>query len=90
MLINIYIYLIWNYTIKEAFNQPRYGRLYNYEYSIILGSNNNCIIMNFLYDGIYNMEYSCIHITILDGNFMNMPLIINKVNYSYIDADDTS
>ena len=35
------------------------------------------------------MKYECINITILDGNVMNTSLIINKVNYGAIDADDT-
>ena len=30
--------LPWNYTIKEARNQPIYGRVFNCKYSIIRGS----------------------------------------------------
>ena len=39
--------LSWGYKIKEAVNQPRYGRFYNCKYSQILGYYNNFILMNF-------------------------------------------
>ena len=35
--------LLHNY-IKEAVNQPIYGRFYNWKYYHILGCNNNCIL----------------------------------------------
>ena len=37
----------WYSKIKETFNQPRYGRVYNQKYSQILGCHNNLIIMIF-------------------------------------------
>ena len=36
------------------------------------------------------MDYECIHRTILDGNVMNMSLIILKGNDGSIDAKNTS
>ena len=36
------------------------------------------------------MDHECINITILDGNVMNMSLIITKGDYGSIDADDYS
>ena len=44
--------------------------------------------MNFLYDGTENLEYECINQTILNGNVMNMTLIIMEGNYGAIYADD--
>ena len=46
--------------------------------------------MNFTDDGIDEVEYEHINITIIDGNFTNISLIIYKVNYGDIDADDNS
>ena len=81
--------LPWGSTIKEACNQPIYGRVYNCKYSLIIGSHNNCIIMNFLDIGTDNVEYEYINITIFDGNVMNISLIITKGNYGAIDAKYT-
>ena len=39
--------LSWDSKTKEAFNQPRYGRVYNYKYSQIFGCHDNLILMNF-------------------------------------------
>ena len=44
--------------------------------------------MNFLDDGTENVEYEYINRTILDDNVLNMSLIILKVNYVTIDADN--
>ena len=60
----------WDYTIKEACNYPRYGRVYNCKYSITLSSENNWIILKFLDDGTDNVEYDKIYRTIIDGNVM--------------------
>ena len=46
--------------------------------------------MNFRYDKTDNVKYECIYRTILDGNFMNMYLIITKQSYCAIDADHNS
>ena len=43
----------WDSKIKEAVNQPRYGRVNNFESSQILGCHNNWIIMNYVDDGTY-------------------------------------
>ena len=52
-----------------------------------LDSVNNWIMMNFLDDGTYEVEYKHINLTILDGNVLNMYLIIMEVNYCDIYAD---
>ena len=39
--------LPWYSTTKEAFNQPRYGRVYNCKHPLITDSNNNWITINF-------------------------------------------
>ena len=57
-------------------------------YSIIIGSFNNWIIMIFLYDVKDEEYYKHINITILDGNVMNVYLIVMEGNYGSIDADD--
>ena len=43
------IYIYWDPKIKEAVNRHRYGRVYSYKYSQILGCRNNLIVMSFLY-----------------------------------------
>ena len=43
--------------------------------------------MNSLYDVTNNMEYGFINRTILDGNIMNIFLIITEENYGDIDDD---
>ena len=43
--------------------------------------------MNFLYDGTDIVEYEFIHGTIIDGNVINMSLIITEVKYVTIDTD---
>ena len=37
----------WNSRTKEEVNQPRYGRVYNFKYSQIIGCHNNWILMIF-------------------------------------------
>ena len=68
--------LSWDSKTKEAFNQPRYGRVYNCKYSQIPGCHNNWIIMNYFDDGIYEENCKRNNQTIIDGNVMNMYLII--------------
>ena len=46
--------------------------------------------MNFIYYRTHEVEYEIINRTIIDGNFSNISLIISKVNYGDIYADDTS
>ena len=46
--------------------------------------------MNFIDDGRDEVEYEKINITIIDGDFTNISLIIYKGNYYAIDAYDTS
>ena len=38
---------------KEAFNHPRYGRVYNCNYSKIIGCHNNWIMIYIFNDGTY-------------------------------------
>ena len=78
----------WDSKIKEAVNQPRYGRVYNCKYSQILGCHNNCILMNCLDDGTDEYYYKNINRTILDGNVMKMSLIFMELNYDEIDTDN--
>ena len=75
---------------KEAFNQPRYSRVYNFKYSKIIGCQNNWIIMIF-FDDETDEEY-CKHINqnILDVNVMNMSLIVMEGNYGDIYSDNSS
>ena len=46
--------------------------------------------MNIIDDGLDDEDYEFINKTILDGNVMNMFLIISKDKYDAIDADDNS
>ena len=46
--------------------------------------------MNFPDDGRDNYEYECINRTILDGNVVNMSLVITEGNYGDIEADDST
>ena len=82
--------LYWDSKIKEAFNQPRYGIFYNYKYSQIIGCHNNFILMVFLDDGTDEEYYKNINRTILDGNVMNMYLVIMEGKFGAIDTDDSS
>ena len=81
--------LSWYPKIKEALNQPRYGRFYSYKYSQILGCRNNWLLMNFLDDGTDEEYYEKINRTILDGNVMNVSLIFIEGKYGAIDTDDS-
>ena len=45
-------------------------------------------MMNYLDDGTYEEDYKHINQTILDGNAMNMSLIIMEGHYGAIDYDD--
>ena len=65
-----------------------WGEVYTCMYSLIIGYRNNWVIMNFLYNGTDNLDYELINITLLDGHFMNISLIITELNYGTIDADD--
>ena len=47
--------LPWDSKIKDACNQPRYGRVYDCKYYLIVESHNNWIIMNFTDDGTYDL-----------------------------------
>ena len=82
--------LPWDFNIKYAYNQPIYRRVYDCKCPLILGSHNNWIVSNFIDYGTYTVEYEFINRTILDGNVMNIYLVILKGNYGAIDADDTS
>ena len=48
------------------------GEYFYWNYSLILGSRNDLIIINFIDDGTDDMEYKHINITILDVHFANM------------------
>ena len=67
-----------------------YGRVHNCNYSQILGCHNNWIIMNFVDYGTEEEYYEQINWDILDGNVMNMSLIIMEGKYGAIDADNSS
>ena len=43
--------LSWDSKIKEAVDQPRYGRVYSFKYSQIIGCHHNCILMKCFDDG---------------------------------------
>ena len=60
----------------EAFNQQRYVRVYNWKCYIILGYSNNCIRTNFLDDVTDEWEYKHNNRNIVDGNVMNISLIV--------------
>ena len=45
--------------------------------------------MIFIYNGTENVEYEWINITILDGNVMNMYLVITEGNNGYIYDNDS-
>ena len=77
-------------TIKDTRNQTKYRKVYDCKYSLVIGSHNNWIIINFLGYGTDNVEYEFIDRTILYGNIMNMSLIVLKGNYGDIDAYETS
>ena len=59
-------------------NHPGYGRLYNYKYYQILGCCNNWILMIILDDETNEENYEHINRTILDGNEINMSVIITE------------
>ena len=79
--------LSWDYKIKYARNQPRYERVYDCKYSLIIGSHNNWIIINFIDDGTYEREYDHINIKILDSNVTDISSIISEGTFCAIDAD---
>ena len=82
--------LYWGYKIKEAVNNPRYGSDYNCKCSQIIGCRNNWILMNSLDDRTYEEYYENMNRTILDGNMMNIYLIVMEVKYGAIDTEDYS
>ena len=57
--------LPWDTKIKYACNKTRYGRVYDCNYYLIIGSQNNWIIMDFLNDGTDEVEYEQINIKYL-------------------------
>ena len=63
--------LPWGSKIKAACNHPRYGIVYDCKYSLILVSNNNWILINFIDDWTDEVHYENINRTILDGNVKN-------------------
>ena len=46
--------------------------------------------MNFIDDGIDDVEYKQINRTILDGNVTKMTLVISKVKFGTTDSEETS
>ena len=80
--------LPWDLKTKESINQPRYGRVYNCEYYLIIGSHNNWIILNFIDEITYEEYYGHINLTTLYRNVMNISLIIMEGNYGAIYDDD--
>ena len=82
--------LYWVVTIKEAVNKPRHGRFYYCKYSQILSCHNIWILMYFLDNGTDKEYYKNINRTILDGNLINMSLIIIEGKYGTIYTDDSS
>ena len=70
--------LPWDHKTKDVCDNTIYGRVSNCKLSPILGSRNNWVIMNFLDDEIYNVEFEHINITILDGNVTNTLSVICK------------
>ena len=84
------LYLYWDSNTKGAVNQPRCGILYNCKYCKILGLHNNWIIMIIFDDGTFEEYYEHINWTIIDGNLMNIYLIIIEMKYGAIGADDYS
>ena len=69
-----HIYLPWDTKIEDACNKPRHGRVFNWNSYLIIGSHNNCIIMNFIDDWIGGVRYEHTNRTILGVNFTNMSL----------------
>ena len=41
------------FKIKDKFNQPRYGKVYNSKYSQMIGCHNEYIVMDFIADVTY-------------------------------------
>ena len=81
--------LSWYSKTKEAFNQPRYGILYNCKCSQIIGCHNNWIIMNIFDYGRDKEYYKHTNKTILDSIVMNMYLIIMEGDCGAIGAYDS-
>ena len=78
--------LSWYLKIKEEFNRPRYGRVYNCKYSQIIGCCNNCIIIKNIYGT--DEEYcKQINRTIIYDNLMNTYLTIMEGNCGAINAE---
>ena len=47
-------------------------------------------MVSFIDDGTEKVDYECISRNIIDGNIMNMYLIITERNYGAINADNSS
>ena len=56
---------------------------------MIIGSHNNYIILTFIDDGTDEVDNKNMNRTILDGNVVNMSLIIIEGNDGAINADDS-
>ena len=82
--------LLCYYKIKGAFDQQRYGRVYYCKHYLIIGSHDNWIKMNYIYDGTVNMGYKFINQTIIDGDVINISVIVIELKYGAIDADDST
>ena len=82
--------LPWVSRINHACNHSRYGWAYNFKYSLIIGSHNNWVIINYIDYRTDIVDYEYINRTILDGNFMKMYFIIIGGNYGAIDANDST
>ena len=54
----------------------------------MLVSHNIWIIIDFIDDGTGGVEYKHSNKTIIDGSFKNMSLVVSKVKYGSIDAED--
>ena len=82
-------YFIYPDIQNLSFNQTRHGRLYTFKYSQILGCHNNWIIM--IFEDVTNEEeYEHINRTIIDGNMVNISVIIMEGNFGAIGADDST
>ena len=58
---------------------PRYGQVFNFKYSPVIGSHNNCTVMNVLDDATDDVRFGQINKTVLDVNVTKLFLIIFKV-----------
>ena len=66
------LFIPWGPKIKYLCNKSRYTRALICKYSQIMVSYNNWIILNFIDEGKYCVDYEHINVTILDGNVANI------------------